>query len=188
LVTAAYRHSFLAPRVAVATVRAGNVIGGGDWATDRVVPDVIRALIAGRAITLRNPGATRPWQHVLDPLEGYLMVAERLLLNAGNSEPHAWNFGPVASETWRVDRLVEMAARCWGSATASWVADGSTQPHEAGTLALDSARARVYLAWQPRLTVAQAVEWTIAWYQAVLGGANARELMAQNMEQYKALG
>ena len=177
LVTASYRSAFLASAgVAVASARAGNVIGGGDWATDRLVPDVLRASDAGRPVIIRNPAATRPWQHVLDPLSGYLLLAERLLQSPRGPSLEAlagaWNFGPSTEDArpvaWLLDHLT---AQLPGS---SWQQAAGAHPHEAPQLQLDSAKARTELGWQPRWRIGQALDRTVEWHQAWRCGAEMR--------------
>ena len=165
LVSSAYRESFLtAQGIACATARAGNVIGGGDWSANRIVPDFVRAALAKRPLTVRNPDSTRPWQHLLEPLEGYLMLAEKLV-----TEPTrvggAWNFGPPADGVQPVRRLVDDLVAAWGSG-ATWTHEPTPQPHEASLLTLDSAKARHALGWAPRLGYALGVQLTIQWYKA----------------------
>lgn len=166
LVVSAYRESFFAAPAPglVATVRAGNVIGGGDFAPDRLVPDVVRAIQAGRAVQVRNPDAVRPWQHVLDPLYGYLGLAERLY--AGEREcAQAWNFGPDDEAMHPASRVVERALEAFGS-DVGWQADRDAHPYETATLTLCSAKARERLGWRPRLGLEAAIGWTMLWYRA----------------------
>lgn len=185
LVTASYRDAFLRDAgVAVATARAGNVIGGGDWSEDRLVPDAVRAWLAGQPLTLRQPQAVRPWQHVLDPLAGYLRLAERLWhepLLAG-----AWNFGPHTHEAASVSDVIDLARRSFGR--GEWVAaeDRSGAPHEAGWLALEVAQARSRLAVSPRWPLATAVDRTMAWYRAWSDGADARGLCHADIDAWEA--
>lgn len=165
LVTAAYRRSFLATRsIGVASVRAGNVIGGGDWATDRIVPDIARAALLGKSVLVRNPRSTRPWQHVLDVLHGYLLVAERL-----HDDParfaEAWNFGPPAEDVRAVSELADTVCARWGTG-ARWHHEAVEQPHEARALTLDATKARTAVGWSPALDFEQAVHWTVDWYKA----------------------
>lgn len=166
IVSAAYRRSFLASEgVSLATARAGNVIGGGDWAADRLLPDLLGALRAGRAAQIRNPAAVRPWQHVLEPLSGYLLLAQRLY-EAGESFAEAWNFGPAEEDarsvSWIADRLVELSG-----GGASWRTEGAVQhPHEAQTLRLDCTKARQRLGWRPKWDLAEALGRTVAWHHA----------------------
>ncbi len=167
LVTSAYRQSFFsAPDAArVVTVRAGNVIGGGDWARDRLVPDLVRAFGAGEPAVIRNPRSTRPWQFVLDPLNGYLELAEAMLSERGAGLPDEWNFGPSPADVrpvqWIADRMVDV----WGG-TAAWRQQSGDDPPEARSLTLDSARARERLGWHSRLDAASAIDWTVSWYHS----------------------
>jgi len=164
LVTAAYRRSFLeSAGVALATARAGNVIGGGDWAADRLIPDFLRAMDAGETLNIRSPQSTRPWQHVLEPLSGYLMLAERLYADgAGFAE--AWNFGPADEDArsvqWIVERLAEMRK------DVNWQCDEAPQPHEAHYLKLDSSKAHDRLGWQPCWRLQAALHKTLEWHEA----------------------
>ncbi len=188
LVTASFRRSYLsAPGAAlVASARAGNVIGGGDWSTDRLVPDLARAFSAGAEATIRRPGAVRPWQHVLEPLAGYLLLAERLL--AGQCwAAEGWNFGPAPGDAWPVGAVAAAAAALWGPG-ASWcsVADATDAEHEAGQLRLDCSKATGLLGWRPRLTIGDAIAWTIDWYRAHADGADARELCGAQIADYEA--
>jgi CDP-glucose 4,6-dehydratase len=182
LVTAAYRDSFFADGAAVASVRAGNVIGAGDWAADRIIPDCVRALTTGEPIVVRNPDAVRPWQHVLEPLSGYLWLAARMLRDPHGYEG-AWNFGPsdMAGDKpvrWVVDHFLEE----WGS--GSWItpADGGHQPHEAHHLSLDSAKAREQLGWAPVWDARTAVRQTASWYREYYrAAATARRLVEHQL-------
>jgi CDP-glucose 4,6-dehydratase len=190
LVTAAYRRSFLerADRpVGVATVRAGNVIGGGDWAEDRLVPDAIRALQHGKPLVVRNPGAVRPWQHVLEPLAGYLMLAERLYHESGKWAG-AWNFGPPDEDAVTVAALADQIVRLWGEGT--WkAAPEQDAPHEAHDLKLDCSKARQLLGWRPRFTLDEAVGMTVAWYrQALSSGLDGgmHEMTGEQIRSYEA--
>ncbi len=187
LVTAAYRESFFADGAAIASVRAGNVIGGGDWAPDRIIPDSVRALVAEEPIVVRNPDAIRPWQHVLEPLSGYLRLGA-LMLDDGSRYTGAWNFGPTKERSdqpvrWVVDRFIAE----WGS--GSWTAPPSSegQPHEAQRLSLDSAKAREQLGWAPVWDPGTAVGRTAAWYRDYYGAPDrARELVADELRAYQA--
>ena len=165
IVTAAYRESFFADGAAVASVRAGNVIGGGDWAPDRIIPDSVRALTAGETIVVRNPDAIRPWQHVLEPLSGYLRLGA-LLLADGRQYAGPWNFGPTDQESdhpvrWVVDRFLAE----WGFGAWTTPVGSGPQPHEAHLLSLDSAKARGQLAWAPVWDAPTAVRQTASWYR-----------------------
>jgi CDP-glucose 4,6-dehydratase len=185
LVTASYRRSFFAPggEIRVASARAGNVIGGGDWAAGRIVPDCMRALERGEPIRVRNPAFIRPWQHVLEPLAGYLMLASRLV--AGDAAAcDAWNFAPEHEDARSVSDLVTTIVSEWG--TGEWVDDGREQPHEAHTLRLTSDKARALLGWKPRWSFATAVHQTVEWYRTACGGATADVMGALSISQIDA--
>ena len=186
LVTQAYRESFFKPRAdaLVASARAGNVIGGGDWAADRLVPDAMRAFTAARPVKIRNPDSTRPWQHVLEPLCGYLVLAERL--HAGmRGAAVAWNFGPDATDACSVSWMVEELARRWGG-DASWQRDAGEQPPEAAELVLDSSKARAELGWRPALPLHQALDWVVDWYRSFTA-RGAREVTLEQIARFQAL-
>ena len=192
LVTSAYRRSFFAEspaesRVAVASVRAGNVLGGGDWSRDRLVPDTVASLIAGKAVELRFPGAIRPWQHVLDPLSGYVMLAERLVQDPSPILADGWNFSPSEEDAKPVGWLVERMQRAWG-VEQGWQDQPGPRPHEHLYLKLDSSKARAVLGWRPRLRIEELLTWVIDWYRAHHEGADARELCLRSIERYEALG
>lgn len=171
LVVASYRRSFLAASgIPVASARAGNVIGGGDWTPSRLVPDVLAAFAAGSPVTLRNPGAIRPWQHVLDPLSGYLLLAQRLV-ESGPAFAEGWNFGPDDSDAKTVAWVVERLAAGWGP-DARWAVADTPQVHEAHTLKLDCSKARDRLDWRPRWHAGEAVARSLAWHRAWQGGAD----------------
>jgi CDP-glucose 4,6-dehydratase len=186
LVTAAYRESFFANGAGVASVRAGNVIGGGDWAPDRIIPDTVRALIAGDPIVVRNPDAIRPWQHVLEPLSGYLRLGA-LLLGDGRRYEGAWNFGPPEERSdqpvrWVVERFLAE----WGSGSWTMPAITEGQPHEAQRLSLDSAKAWEELEWAPVWDPSTAVRRTAAWYRDYYRAPDrARELVEHELDAYK---
>ncbi|MBX3638480.1 MAG: NAD-dependent epimerase/dehydratase family protein, partial [Rubrivivax sp.] len=184
LVTASYRDAFLQQAgVAVATARAGNVIGGGDWSEDRLVPDAVRAWLAGRPLPLRHPQAVRPWQHVLDPLAGYLRLAERLWHEPALAG--AWNFGPQTHEAASVRDVIELARRSFGR--GEWqAADTRGDPHEAGWLALEVAQARSRLGVAPRWPLATAVQRTMAWYRGWADGSDARALCHADIDAWEA--
>jgi CDP-glucose 4,6-dehydratase len=186
LVSAAYRDSFFAagaPAV-VATARAGNVIGGGDWSADRLIPDAIRAFCANHPVELRYPQATRPWQHVLDPLAGYLLLAEKLYTTPiGYTE--AWNFGPAQNQVMTVANVIEAVAKKWGD--GRWEPAAGTHPHEAQFLGIDASNARTRLGWVPRLDVGQAIDWTVEWYRAWRDGADLRRHSEMQLERYARL-
>lgn len=182
IVTAVYRRSFFEKGAAIASARAGNVIGGGDWGKDRLIPDMVRAFGAGQPVRLRNPDATRPWQHVLDPLAGYLTLAEQLARDR-SSFGGAWNFGPDASNTVTVGAVAEQVVHRWGG-SARWEREAASQPHEAKMLALDATRARTALGWLPRLALGAAVDWTIDWYLQQARGGDARALTVKQIHRY----
>jgi CDP-glucose 4,6-dehydratase len=181
-----FRKSFFSGdgAVGVASARAGNVIGGGDWATDRLIPDLVRAAVAGRPLVLRNPKSTRPWQHVLEPLGGYLMLAERLCDERARYA-EAWNFGPRDEDAKSVEEIVALAARAWGDAL-QWRVDAGMHPREARMLKLDCSKA-VAAGWQPLLRVEQAVDWTIEWYRAWHGRRDVKALAHEQIDRYARL-
>ena len=185
LVTSAYRRSFFAgpngPRLASA--RAGNVIGGGDWGVDRLIPDVMRAALAGEPVEIRNPGATRPWQHVLNPLSGYLVLAERLCEDPAAAA--AWNFGPAETDARPVGWVVERLDALWPGGLR-WERDGGEHPHEARYLKVDSSRARAHLGWSPRWDLARALESIVEWYVALRAGADMRALSLAQLDAFQA--
>ncbi len=186
LVTASYRDGFFGDGAAVASARAGNVIGGGDWAADRIIPDSVRALAAGQPIVVRNPDAVRPWQHVLEPLAGYLWLGARML-SGGRSYEGAWNFGPTDDAgDHQVRWVVERFLGEWGS--GSWVTAGVTgsKPHEAHRLSLDSAKAREQLGWAPVWDAQTAVRRTASWYRDYYRSpAAARDLVDKQIRAYQ---
>ena len=172
IVAASYRSSF-GPRgesatARIATARAGNVIGGGDWATDRLVPDCLGAFACGKPVSLRYPRAVRPWQHVLEPVSGYLRLAERLVDPDGDRYARAWNFGSDAGESATVGELARLAASIWGEGASVVDEASDAHPHETETLRLDSSRARRDLAWRPRWSLPEAVQRTVEWHRAWL--------------------
>jgi CDP-glucose 4,6-dehydratase len=180
LVIDAYRKTFFTTNgVALASVRAGNVIGGGDFALDRLVPDAIRAFSAGEPLSIRNPLSIRPWQHVIEPLTGYLRLAERL--HADASLAQGWNFGPRTEESASVGHVADILAAAWGKG-ARWEQDPREHPHEAATLKLDSTRARLALGWTPRLTLEQALQLSVEWYRALHLGEDLAALTARQIQ------
>ncbi|WP_324740336.1 CDP-glucose 4,6-dehydratase [Tsuneonella sp. CC-YZS046] len=186
IVTAAYRSSYFRESgPALASVRAGNVIGGGDWAADRLVPDLVRAFEAGAAPLIRSPDAVRPWQHVLEALGGYLMIAERLLAGE-RSFADAWNFGPADEDARPVSWIVERMRAAWGGGAGEALPDTGPKPHEAGLLRLDCSKARAALGWRPALTLDEALRWIVAWHKAVGLGENAREVTLGQIADYVA--
>jgi CDP-glucose 4,6-dehydratase len=181
LVTDAYRRSFYqaAGAARIATARAGNVFGGGDWASDRLVPDVMQALLDGGPLRIRNPDAVRPWQHVLDPLLGYLKLAERLADDAGFAG--GWNFGPSADSEVTVREIVERLLALWGGGVR-WTTDGGLHPREAAYLKLDSRKAHARLNWWPRLDLAQGLDLTVRWYKEAECGRDLRHVSLEQIE------
>jgi CDP-glucose 4,6-dehydratase len=191
LVSAAYRSSFFNANnyaqhgVAIATVRAGNVIGGGDWAQDRLIPDILAAFEQGRKVDIRNPNAIRPWQHVMEPLRGYLTLAEQLFEH-GPSFGEGWNFGPNDEDAKPVGWIVEQLAALWG-ADAQWQVDTGEHPHEAHYLKLDISKARSRLDWHPALRLEDALALIIDWSKQLVAGANMRQLTLTQLQTYQAL-
>lgn len=189
LVTAAYRASFLqvskGRTVAVASARAGNVIGGGDWSTDRLIPDVYRAVEGKQPVRIRNPNAVRPWQHVLEPLAGYLQLVERLH-ESGSAYAEGWNFGPDDKDATPVAEVLDRMALQWG-AGLRWEVDAGNHPHEAKLLRLDSTKARSKLGWKPRLSLDDALDWTVEWYKASLQGNDMQAFTQSQIERYMKL-
>lgn len=188
IVAGAMRASFFSTGAAIATVRAGNVIGGGDWSADRLIPDCVRAFEQGRVVEIRSPQAVRPWQHVLEPLAGYLRVAEGLC-NEPVRIARAWNFGPVDAGHRDVGYVVERAATLWGERAGSILnrADAQSFP-EAGCLKLDARDAADVLNWHPRLSLDDSIDWTMSWYRQAHAGMDARTLSLAQIERYTALG
>lgn len=180
LVVGAYRRSYPGP-TAIASVRAGNVIGPGDWSADRLVPDALRAAISGHQLEVRNPGSTRPWQDVLDSLAGYVRVAERLL--EGHPDPGAWNIGPPPWETASVRTLIEHLAQIWPGGF-SWSATEEAGPHEAHTLGLDATLARQELGWLPRRTLEQTLAAIADWHHGAHTGRDPRQLSETLLVEY----
>lgn len=187
LVTAAYRRSFFFEENAalIATARAGNVVGGGDWAMNRLIPDLVRGAARGVSTHVRNPQATRPWQHVLDGLGGYLLLAERLL--RGEREfADAWNFGPVERDVVSVSHVVARAQEEWDAINVEIPEKTGKEPHEANELRLDTGKARNLLHWEPVFALDEAIDKTITWYrQYYQQSATARELMDSQIEDYR---
>ncbi|MDR1462180.1 MAG: CDP-glucose 4,6-dehydratase [Azoarcus sp.] len=186
LVAAAYRASFFnaqASQTFLATARAGNVIGGGDWAKDRLIPDILRAITAGEPVRLRKPEAIRPWQHVLDPLNGYLLLAEKLYREGGDHTA-AWNFGPADEETKPVKWLAERLLQHWKPQEIRLEIDARAHPHEAHHLKLDASRARAQLGWRPCWKLETALAQTAAWYRAWQKGENMRDVTLRQIAAF----
>ena len=183
LVISAYRNSFLQTGAKLASVRAGNVIGGGDWGDDRLIPDIVRALVDGRGPVIRSPDSIRPWQHVLEALGGYLTIAQHLA-DGADWAATGWNFGPsdddARSVGWIVDRMIAV----WGS--GAWTRAEGAQPHEAKILKLDCSKARGALGWRPVLGLDSALDWIVHWHKTVADGGDAQRVSLDQLDQYRA--
>lgn len=192
IISAAYRASFFSNEVlqghavALATARAGNVIGGGDWSEDRLIPDLVRGFCSRQRVLIRRPEAIRPWQFVLDPLHGYLILAERLL-GEGRKFSSAYNFGPGEEDSWCVEQIASKLVRIWGEGV-SWTRDGDVGAHEAHHLRLDASKARFELGWEPRLKIETGLEWTMDWYRSWRDGKDMAKFTAKQIEEYETLG
>ena len=188
LVTAAYRNSYFNPLkyeahgVAIGSGRAGNVIGGGDWAEDRLIPDAIRAITSGQSVRIRNPSSIRPWQHVLEPLSGYLRLAQKLY-EVGPEFAEAWNFGSNDDDAKPVNWVLDRLTKVWGGGV-SWQLDSRDHPHEAHYLKLDCSKAKSRLHWRPRWSLANAIDQICVWHKAQIAGADMRELTLMQIQMY----
>lgn len=188
LITASYRSSFFNSQrfaehgVGLASARAGNVIGGGDWAGDRLIPDIIRAILAGEPVRIRNPHAIRPWQHVLEPLSGYLLLAQKLYED-GAHYAEGWNFGPAEEDAWPVEWIVQRLCRQWG-AGARYEIDEGDHPHEAHYLKLDCSKARSGLGWHPRWDLDKALDSIIEWTQSYRSGDNLQKVCLGQIAEF----
>jgi CDP-glucose 4,6-dehydratase len=188
LVASAYRSSFFNPqdyakhRLALASARAGNVIGGGDWADDRLIPDIMRAIVEGRPVRIRNPHAIRPWQHVLEPLSGYLVLAQKLFRD-GAAYAEGWNFGPDDVDAKPVQWIVEKLTQAWGEG-ASWALDEGDHPHEAHYLKLDCSKAKARLNWYPRWHLEDTLKAIVDWQRAYQQGLEMRTVTLQQIAAY----
>jgi CDP-glucose 4,6-dehydratase len=188
IIVASYRSSFFADRsyaARVATVRAGNVLGGGDWAADRLVPDCLRAFEAGEPVHLRAPESVRPWQHVLEPLSGYLLLAEHLLRPDGSTFASAWNFGPDEHGTATVGQVAEAVARYWSKDARVEYVPPAEALHEAGQLRLDSSRARNALSWKPRWSLQESLQRTVSWHAAWRAGEDMLNTSLNQIRDYQ---
>jgi CDP-glucose 4,6-dehydratase len=191
LVTSAYRESYFPPTalsqhgVAVASARAGNAIGGGDWTSHQLIPDLMRAFLVGQPCLIRNPSAIRPWQFVLEPLHGYLKLAERLAEDASGFAS-GWNFGPAEADAKSVAWIADNLASEWGSG-ASWSRDARVHPREANFLKLDASKAKACLDWHPALPLPQTLKWIVEWYRAFQAGADLKSVTRTQIERYQAL-
>lgn len=190
LVTDAFRTSFFNKKdfnkhgTALASVRAGNVIGGGDWATDRLIPDILKAFAQGRPVDIRSPHAIRPWQHVLEPLSGYLLTAE-MLWRHGPEFAEGWNFGPDDADAQPVQWIVEKMAQLWGNG-ATWELSDQPHPHEAHYLKLDCSKAKLRMGWQPRWSLATTLNKIVAWHKAWIAQQDLREHTLNEIREYTA--
>lgn len=185
LVTAAYRSSYYnyEGSAKIASARAGNVIGGGDWSEDRLIPDILRAFENNKPVKIRNPSATRPWQHVLEPLSGYLCLAEQLYIY-GDKYAEPWNFGPEESDVKTVEAIIEYLATKWG-AGANWIHDNSKQPHEAKLLKLDISKAKNILKWMPRWDLLSALDSIVEWHRERLKGSDLKTLTLKQIYKFE---
>ncbi|RZI54526.1 MAG: CDP-glucose 4,6-dehydratase [Pseudomonas sp.] len=186
LVTSAYRNSFFNTEhsAALASARAGNVIGGGDWADDRLIPDILRAVEQGKPVVVRNPKATRPWQHVLEPLSGYLVLAQHLWEH-GQSFAQGWNFGPRDEDAQPVEWILDHMVQAWG-AGASWQLDSDPQPHEARYLKLDISKARAHLKWEPTWGLETTLTRIVNWHRAWMESADMHVRCVEEINSYMA--
>jgi len=183
LVTSAYRRSFFANSdIALGSARAGNVVGGGDWAVDRLVPDILRAFESQQKVMIRNPDSIRPWQHVLEPLSGYLKLGE-MLYTQGQAWAEGWNFGPNDEDAQPVRWIVEKIAAAWGNGV-DWQLDGKQHPHEAHYLKLDISKAKSRLSWKPRWNLAKSLDQIVRWHKAWLAGDNMKHICLQQIELF----
>ena len=192
IVSAAFRSSFFPPErlqehhVALATARAGNVIGGGDWSEDRLIPDLVRGFSSGQPVLIRRPNAIRPWQHVLESLQGYMLLAQQLLAQRARFAS-SYNFGPTDDDAWPVERIANRLVEMWGDG-ATWVRDSEPTVHESNILRLDASKARLELGWKPLLGIEEALEWTMAWYQAWKRGEDMAQVTGKQIMEYGGLG
>lgn len=190
LVVTAYQNSFFEPKrapgcAAVGSARAGNVIGGGDWALDRLVPDIMRSLLKGEPTLVRNPQATRPWQHVLEPLHGYLMLAERLHAE-GPAFASAWNFGPPEESERTVGWIIEQLYELWG-VDFEWKRDQNPGPPESTFLKLDASKAKAHLGWRPKLSLQTTLSWIVDWTRRYQAGGNMLEVSLRDIDRFMAI-
>jgi len=189
LVTTTYRKCFFAEAgIQLASVRAGNVIGGGDWADNRLIPDLMRSITAGEPVVIRSPKAIRPWQHVLEPIAGYINLAERLCSEDGVQYAEGWNFGPYDNDAQPVEWILNKLCNKWGEG-ASWQLDdpNKVQLHEANYLKLDCSKARKELQWEPLLGLDTALEWIVDWYRAYTSGQNVADITLRQIRDYEEL-
>ena len=191
LVTSSMRRSFFeagssgSREIGLGSGRAGNVIGGGDWSANRIIPDIVRAFGNGEKVEIRSPKAIRPWQHVLEPVRGYLMLAEKLYDDPGGLWADGWNFGPHDTDARPVESIVESMCAAWGDGAGYEIKQGG--PHEANYLKLDCSKARDQLGWSPALGLDDALEWIVEWHKGHLSGTSAVELVAADLDRYQSL-
>jgi len=191
MVTAAFCDSYFDPddsgrhKIAIATGRAGNVIGGGDWTRDQLIPDLIRSFLDNSPCLIRNPSAIRPWQFVLEPLRGYLLLAQRLA-GAAPQPGSGWNFGPQEADAKPVSWIADNLAQLWGGGVG-WQRDGTVQPREANYLKLDVSKAKAELGWQPVLPLKEALDWIVEWYRTYWIGGDISKLSESQIERYESL-
>jgi CDP-glucose 4,6-dehydratase len=192
MVSAAYRQSYFPVErhpqhgVALATARAGNVIGGGDWSLDRLIPDLVQGFLSGKPVPIRRPLAIRPWQHVLEPLHGYLLLAERLCSPNASAFARAYNFGPAEQDAQPVRWIADRMARAWGG-EASWFLDDASAVHEAAFLKLDVSLARQDLGWAPHLRLGEALNWLVDWYKAQAAGGPMQQITLEQIRGFEEL-
>jgi CDP-glucose 4,6-dehydratase len=185
LITSSYRRSFLENEgMALASVRAGNVIGGGDWSPDRLLPDILRAFEKGKPALIRNPNSIRPWQHVMEPLSGYMGLAEKLYID-NHKWSQAWNFGPNDHDARPVEEIVNYMKRNWGDG-ADWIKDNADHPHEAHYLKLDVSKSKLHLGWKPKLNLETALDYVIGWHKAWLSNKDAKDITLAQISSYLA--
>lgn len=190
LISAAYRSSFMNPLnyekhgIGLATARAGNVIGGGDWSEDRLVPDIIRAIVNGQSVKIRNPLAIRPWQHVLEPISGYMLLAEKLFLSEGRFA-EAWNFGPNDHDAKNVEWITQQLVNTWGDGASFYIEADNTH-HEANYLKLDCSKAKMSLDWQPKWDALETIRRISLWHKAHLAGSDMREYCLSEIRDYQS--
>lgn len=191
LVTSSYRNSFFNQNdydkhgISLASARAGNVIGGGDWGSDRLVPDIMRGILGGKEITIRNPNSVRPWQYILDPLRGYLVLIEKLWENGSNFS-EGWNFGPITNDLKPVSWIVEKLSKLWEE-EISWKVDKNENPHEEQFLKLDCSKAKSKLGWSSKMNIESSLEWTVEWYRKYKEGKNMKEVSENQINDFIAI-
>lgn len=189
LVISAYRQSYFGDHghpAAIASARAGNVIGGGDWAADRLIPDFMQAILENKPVIIRSPSSIRPWQHVLEPLNGYLTLAENLTKDK-EKYSQGWNFGPNQSDAKEVQWIINHISKLWGEG-AEWQLDKKIHPHEATYLKLDCSKAHDLLRWEPKLSLSTTLEWIVEWYKQYQGDSDMRKVTLQEIARYQAIG